>query len=301
MPSPSVLPSFDELFNDHDKDPKATTRLLCSMANDGLVAKKDHRRFAWLVNHVIGEKERQWSVALETLEKAVADSADVHCMVQRAVASLGAGKPLRALSLIPGIAHAGECSYTAADAAVKLAVVQFSIAHEHALTLAEVFNSVLGMLTGLTGQLGKLSTLVAASLNNVTSHLMDVRDVDIDAPAYRQALTHGSQICRSIWAAAGNWVNHERADYLVALCANRLQEYEAAGIAARAGLKTIENNGSEDVDRAFLLLELARAHKGLGQVDEGQAARTEAARLAEAFDKDLRAWFDSRDAASRLE
>lgn len=86
-----ALPSFDELFNDHDKDPKATASALCSMADAGLVAEKDHRRFAWLVNHVIGEKEAQWSLAFEILEKTVADSTEVACMVQRAVACLGTG------------------------------------------------------------------------------------------------------------------------------------------------------------------------------------------------------------------
>ena len=292
-----VLPSFDELFNDHDKDPKATASALRSMARDRLVAEKDHRRFAWLTNHVIGEKEGQWSVALETLEMAISESSEVACLVQRAVAALSAGKPIRAFSLIPIIAQAGECSYLAADAAVKLAVVQFSAANESVPALAETFNSILGTFAGITGQLGKLSTLVAASLNNITSRLMDFKDADIRAPAYRQALTDGSQICRSVWQVAGNWVNHERADYLVALCANRLQDYEAALVAARSGIKTIEDNGSEDVDRAFLLLELARAHKGLGQTEKGQEARAEAVRLAAAFDKDLREWFDSREAS----
>jgi tetratricopeptide (TPR) repeat protein len=295
---PSSLPSLDELFNDHDKDSKAAALALRAMVNEGLVAEQDHRRFAWLVNHVFGEKEGDWPSAFDILDKTVAGSLEVPCIVHRAVAALGSGKPLRAFSLMADIAEESACSYAAADATVKLVVLQFSSADEPVLALVEVFNSVLAMLDGITDQLGKLSSLVAASLNNVTSRLMDAQNVDIHVPAYRHALTAGSQTCRSVWQAAGNWMNHERADYLVALCANRLQDYEAATAAARAGLKTIDDNGSEDVDRAFLLLELARAYKGLGQAEESQAVLSEALKLADGFDNDLREWFDARAKAA---
>jgi hypothetical protein len=289
-----VLPSFDELFNDHDNDPQATASALQVMAQAGSVADKDQRRFAFLVNHIIGEKQGQWLLAFEILEKTVVDSSELPCKVHRAVAALAVGKPLQALRLIQDIAQAAECSYLAADAAVKLTVLQFSAADEPVLRLAEIFNGLLGVLKGSTGQLGKLSTFVAASLNNVTSRLMDAQEVDIDAAVYQQALTDGAQICRLIWQVVGNWMNHERADYLVALCANRLQAFEVAATAARAGLQTIKDNGSEDVDQAFLLLELARAYTGLGQTEPSQSARAQALSLAEAFDPELRVWFDSR-------
>ena len=85
----------------------------------------------------------------------------------------------------------------------------------------------------------------------------------------------------------------ERADYLVALCANRLGKWQQAHKAASRGLAIIAANGEEDIDRAFLLLALARSCQGLGKTAEAEQARSEARSLAQNFDKEIRAWFDS--------
>lgn len=286
--------SFDQLYADHDKDPQATAQALRSMANDGAVEPQNLRRFAWLVNHVLGEKLGQWDVACTILEKAVADSVEAPCLGHLAVAWTLAGRPVRALALLPRIARLAEAPVAAAHAAHQLGVLQFAPSGEPVAVRAQAFAGVLDGLQSLDGRLGKLAMPIAAHLNNVTSALLDDETADIGEAVYRDALTRGAQAARTIWAAVGTWTNHERADYLVALCGNRLQQYDAAREAAARALRTIDDNGTEDVDRAFLLLELSRAERGLGHDEAAASARQEALRLADGFDSDLRSWFDSR-------
>ena len=93
-------------------------------------------------------------------------------------------------------------------------------------------------------------------------------------------------------------MQHERADYLVALVCNASADWDAALAAATSGLATIEANGSEDVDRAFLLLEAGRAHRGAGRAAECESMRAAAFALAAAFEEpSLRPWFEERAAA----
>ena len=293
----SSAPTFESVLADHDRDPQAAAAALRTLAHDGEVPATEHRRFAWLVNHVMGEKLSQWSAAADTLERVAPTTAEPACVVQWAVASLLAGRAVRALSLLPRIAALGECSPAVAQAAVLLAVLQYASPEVPVQERTQAFNGLLATVQAAPDRLGRLSTLVAGSLNNITSRLMDDQGADAADPAYRQALTDGAQACRGVWRAVGNWMNHERADYLVALCANRLANYQAAKDAAQSGLATIDAHGSEDVDRAFLLLELARAHRGLAEDGPAQAARADAMTLAQAFTPDLREWFDSRAAA----
>jgi hypothetical protein len=291
--SPNAV-SFDQLYADHDKDPKATAEALRRMADDKAVEPQNLRRFAWLVNHLMGEKLEQWDKAASTLEKVVADCSEAPCLSQLAVAATLSGKPVRALALLPRIAQLAEAPVAAANAAVQLGILQFAKPSDTLGTQVQAFIGVLAVLEPLVGQLGKLATPIAGHLNNVTSRLMDNEGADVRDPQYREALMRGANAAKTIWSAAGNWMNHERADYLVALCGNRLQDHSVAKEAAVRGIQTIAEGGTEDVDRAFLLLELSRAERGLGNGQAASAAREEAMRLADAFDSDLRSWFDSR-------
>ena len=286
--------SFDKLYDDHDKDPKATAEALRSMANDGTLEPKNLRRFAWLVNHLMGEKLDQWDLAATTLDKVVANCSEAPCLSQLAVASTLAGKPVRSLALLPRISQLAGSPVGAAAVAPPGGVGPCAQPLDPVSVRSQAFVGVLDALQGLVGELGQLAMPIAAHLNNVTSRLMDDESADIQEPVYREALTRGAQAARAIWASIGNWTNHERADYLVALCGNRLQDHAVAKEAAARGIQTIVDNGTEDVDRAFLLLELSRAERGPANTAAAAAARQEALKLANGFDTDLRSWFDSR-------
>jgi hypothetical protein len=288
--SPEIDSSeLDELYCLHDKAPAQVAEALCKVAS---VSPADHGRFAWLVNHVVGESQEQWGSASALLEKTVARSAEPAVLRHRAIAALFAGDALNGLALLPRFADAAGVSLTLALAAVRLGVIQFSRKDIPAMDLAGPFLAVVEHIEAGQSQPGKIATILAAGLNNVTSRLVDERPGD--DPLYRQALTQGAAVCKAIWSVAGTWINQERADYLIALCANRTGDFERAKQAADSGLDTITRYGQEDVDRAFLLLELSRALHGLGESAQGVQARTDAEQLAQDFDPSLREWFDSR-------
>lgn len=280
---------LDELYGIHDKEPAQVAEALCRVAG---VSPADHTRFAWLVNHVVGESLEQWGSASALLEKTVARSAEPAVLRHRAIAALFAGDALNGLALLPRFAAAAGVSLSLALAAVRLGVIQFSRKDIPAMDLVGPFLAVVEQIEAGQSQPGKIATILAAGLNNVTSRLMD--EYPGDDPLYRQALTQGAAVCKAIWSVAGTWINQERADYLIALCANRTGDFERAKQAADSGLDTISRFGQDDVDRAFLLLELSRALHGLGEPAQGAQAREEAMQLAQDFDPSLREWFDSR-------
>lgn len=296
-PESATASRLDQLYRVHDDEPEAVAKALHAMGRDG-VDPSDHARFAWLVNHVIGEKQAAWADALALLDAALAHSSEPGALRHHGVAALFAGAPVQALALQAKLATLTQADPVVAACAVQLGALQFAPADEAPLRLAAAFQALLPVLDPLLTRLGRLDTLVAASLNNVTSRLLETADAPTGDPLYAAALRDGAQLARRAWYAAGTWLQRERADYLVALCANKLQDFGAAKQAALAGLQTIDAHGPEDVDRAFLLLELARAHRGLGEAVQGEQARAAALQLAEGFDDaGLREWFDACAAA----
>lgn len=293
MTLPPVIgsPELDELYFLHDKEPAQVAGALCKVAS---VSPADHTRFAWLVNHVVGESQEQWGSASALLEKTLARSAEPAVLRHRAIAALFAGDALSGLALLPLFAAAAGVTLSLALAAVRLGVIQFSRKDIPAMDLAGPFLAVVEHIEADQSQPGKIAVILAAGLNNVSSRLMDDQSAPGDDPLYRQALTLGAAVCKAIWSVAGTWINQERADYLIALCANRTGDFERARQAADSGLSTIDRFGQEDVDRAFLLLELSRALHGLGESVQGAQARADAEQLAQDFDPSLREWFDSR-------
>jgi hypothetical protein len=166
-------------------------------------------------------------------------------------------------------------------------------APEAALALQSVIDEVAAW-TGF----GPLATPIAAALNNTVSAILEREDADPADAAVRRVLVEGAEAARRAWRAAGTWVNFERADYLVALCRNKIGDWEAARDAAQSGLDTITANGTEDVDRAFLLLELGRAWRGLGDEAQREEARAAAKGIAAGFEAAwLTEWFERMAAA----
>lgn len=284
--------TIDELILIHDSEPTVVATALRSFAIDG-VASSDLARYAWLVNHVIGEKLGAWYEALDLHHRISMESRDIAVFRHLAVAASIAGAPIEAWTIETQLAEEAQASVEAARAAVRFGVLQFAPENISPIELARVFCACLKDIAA-DQPIGKLGPILAGSLNNVVSKLLDHPSAPTEEIVYRQALSDGAQICRKIWQGAGNWMNHERADYLVALCCNKLEDWAGARDAAQSGLKTIDANGSEDVDRAFLLLELGRAWRGLGDETQRATVRTQALELSKGFDDELRKWFASR-------
>jgi hypothetical protein len=288
----SAREELDEINRIHDDDPtQAAARL---RALDSSALPRDSLPLAaFLYNHVLGEKIGMWSDAAQHIDRLHHRHADLPpaVMIHAAVADELAGRD----TTTARAALAAASSDAAAECAIGLRRLSFTQDRMDTATFATVMGDLVqraqALPTGTT-----LDTQLAAGLNNATSRLLDLNP-NVGDQAVCNALQAGAAQALRFWRAAGNWVNHERALYLVALTANRIGAYVQARDAARQGLDVIAANGSEDVDRAFLLLQLAGAHQRLGEDTASRAARRDAQAIAATWTEAwLAEWFAGEEA-----
>ena len=105
-------------------------------------------------------------------------------------------------------------------------------------------------------------------------------------------MERGALTSLAFWTKAGTWVQSARAEYLVAMTMNRIDKPGEARSHALCGIATIEAGGKQEVDLAFLALELAHAEARLGNAAAASAARRRSEALAANFaDDSLREWY----------
>ncbi|WP_434628062.1 hypothetical protein [Chromobacterium sp. CV08] len=278
---------------DHDKDPAAAARELRELDPSSL-SLDSTPRYSWLLNHVLGELAGTWTDACQR-QRQIASLPDASPTIHRnhAIAALYAGQPLEAWHAQARFMAASGASEAEAQAVIRLGVLQ------HSPDRASAGDSFLSVLRGALEQIRQwngpnaVAAMLGAALNNIVSGWMN-HAAEPSAPI-NDVMQEAAVRCQEMWQAGGTWVNVERACYLRALVANHLGRWAQARDAAAEGLKLIDTHGEEDVDRAFLLLELARAHGGLSQATQQQQARETAVTLAREFSEPgLREWFDSK-------
>ena len=130
----------------------------------------------------------------------------------------------------------------------------------------------------------------AIASNNIASALLHAKDRD---EQQSQLMERAAQAAHKYWMRVGEWVQHERADYLLALVHNSLGRYEEAKAFAERGLKTIADNGEQKVDQAFIYLTVAEACAKLGDTETHQLSILNARALSDQFgDDDILHWFE---------
>lgn len=282
------------LMQNHDDEPQAAADQLRKLAALDVPADQ-LGRFTWLINHVIGEKFNLWGEAHALIVKATAQHASLPLPVLRytAVSAYFSGDLLAGLALERRMMQLGLPGDQAATA-VRAGALNFAVTHERVLDVAAALHTVIESVDRWD-QASAADALVAASLSNVVSALLDEDDETVGHSDVRDAMIHGASAARTLWRRAGTWVNEERADYLCSLVFNRLGEPAKALEAAERGRQLIETNGSEDVDRAFLMLESARALAGLSRKAEGLEYLKQAVSISQQWDDEsLRKWFDGK-------
>lgn len=290
----TIADDLSLLMQNHDDEPQAAAEALRRIAEQDVPADQ-LGRFTWLVDHVIGEKSGHWSEAYALIAKVISRHASLPQPALRhaAVAAHLSGNLLAGIALERRMAQDGTRADQVAIA-VRAAAISFSITPVRAAEAALALLSIIGNVEQWSDASGVDST-VAASLNNAVSALLEQDDETVGHADVRAAMTQGASAARTLWHRAGTWVNHERADYLCALVFNRIDDYANALEAAERGRQLIETNGPEDVDRAFLLLESARALIGLSRKAEGVERLRQAETIAQEWDDEgLTKWFDEK-------
>lgn len=292
----SINATIDLLMVNHDVDPMLSAQQIVNLVEVG-IDENEVPRLAWLINHVVGELRSDWRKAYQLQCKLRPQSKNRVVLRHRAVAALFAGEVLDAWREQDILCQETGASHYQVEAVVRLGVLQHEAAHTQPSVVGRILKQLLMEIRSWS-EYGPLGDIFAGTLNNIVSCLLDHENFDITDVSQCDAIEQGALLCREIWQVVGNWMNVERADYLVALTCNRIGRWEDANKAALSGINIILDNGGEDVDRAFLLLELARSYQGLGEGYLYIQTREAAFALAENFqDHTLREWFDSRAAA----
>jgi len=293
----------------HDDDPARAAALLRRIDGAALAAEQ-WPLFAFLLNHVLGEKLGRWAEASARLSTLLAHTGAAPLALWRhaAVAARLAGDEAAAAAHTQALAAATGASAAQAGELVALAATVLQAGTLPAAPAATLALAALGPLAAAHWQAASaLDAAVAAQCNNLASGFVDRPITDLADPTLRSALTLAAECASLFWQRAGTWVNHERAFYLSALVSSALGDAGAALGHANAGLALLDAHDQtreHSVDRAFLTLEASFALERLARAGEAQASRAQADALAAAFgDAGLDAWFAdrvARNAALRL-
>jgi hypothetical protein len=278
---------LDEIDRLHDDAPDRAAQMLRVFDATSLPIPR-LGQLAFLFNHVLGEKLGLWNEAAERIA-VLATRTDAPPGVWRQLfaAQTLRGDALGAAAARIGLARTTGAQDSDANTAGELTVLAYvadPLAHAaDVLALAKAAN--IDQETPLDAALG-------ACFNNVTGRLLEASRKVTLAATEKQALQAGAEAARRFWYRAGQWLQHERADYLCAKVEVRIGAAAEAVRAAERGLRLVEANGNDGIERAFLLLPLAAAHAALGEQTRAAGLRAEAEALAQQFDEDLRKAFE---------
>lgn len=282
----TVDEALDEIDRIHDAEPDRAASGLRALDTADLAAGR-LPLYGFLLLHVLGEKLGQWPEAADRLEalRATRQDAPLAVLAHAGTAAHLAGRSSAAA--LAGLAQAGGKAEAAA-------LVELGALNWRPPTSIEQFAAQLHRLAAGSERFdinGPLSQRLAAGFNNATSALLDQTQPPVP-PAVAAALAAGAAAALRFWRAAGTWVNHERALYLKALVANRIDDHAGARADCEAALALIAANGTEEVDRTFLQLQLAGALTHLGETVQAQAILAESRKAAEQWDDaGLKSWF----------
>jgi len=296
---------LDEANACHDADVPRGAALLRRIEPAALPAAR-LPSYAFLLNHVLGEKLGAWPEALQRQQQLLTlPSPPAVLWRQTGAAAVAAGDAASLERATAAYAEANAVPAAQARDVIALSAAMYQVPAADAAEAARLTTAAIAPFTGAAwADACAVDAAAATCLNNIASGLQDRPLADLRVPALRAALQASAELGYRFWQRAGTWVNAERALYLMAMVGNVLGDAAAArthALAALALLDAHDAEHAEDVDRAFIELERAHACRASGLTDEASAATTQADTLAAAFgDAGLTTWFDSRRARLAL-
>jgi len=292
---------LDEINACHDAEPARAAELLRQL-DAGQLPVERRLNYAYLINHVLGEKLSAWGEALSRQQQLIElalPTPQPALWRQFGAAALIVGaadsvtRATTELVATSGALTERAHELLALSAAMYLMPTQSSgdAAQTALRALAAITDSAWPTQTPLDAQ-------AAACINNIASGLLERPDTDPQHGALRAVLARSAEQAQRLWQHAGTWVQHERAFYTRAVACTALGEPHLALRHARAGLALLDAHDgehTEDVDRAFLELERWNACAWLGMADDAVDALSRADALAAKFgDAGLTAEFEGR-------
>ena len=297
----------DELLDQaqacHDDDPPRAADLLRRLDPASLPPER-RPGLAFLLNHVLGEKLGAWPEAhalFGPLLRTAGETPPLALWRQAATAARMAGDAAAAARLSDALAVAAGTSVGHARDVVAFSATMYRTPTLASVAAVDELALAAGAFDSPAWQSANpLDSAVAACANNIASGLLERPSAELQTVPLRTTLDATACLAERYWLRAGTWVHHERAAYLRAMVANALGDAPQArdhALRALALLDEHDADRAEQVDRAFIELERARAGRDMGLHDEAQVAQDLADGLAAQFnDAGLDEWFTRRRA-----
>ena len=291
---------LDELINGGWGRHETETEQLALELLEGVELVKDAGQaaaFSALASHTLGEHLGNWGGAATLIEGAL-HGLDEAPELTSTVILLGVAQEF-AGDEEAAVASLERARSLAGDDVLVRVRTHFARASAHmgvgdiALLIQEHANAM--KLVSTMPDTASVDRLVAIMSNNLASHLLGLEALSDEES---KGMLEIALAARAAWWRAGEWVQRERADYLMALVHNRLANWEAGLKAADEALATIAANGEELIDEAFLQLARAQALNGMQELDGRDSALGVADALASEWGEGLKAWYEEQRAKS---
>jgi hypothetical protein len=285
----------------HDTAPARAAELLRQIDAAQLPVER-RPNYAFLLNHVLGEKLAAWGEALARQQQLIALALPTPALVlwrQLGAAALVTDSAQPLAQAVEGLVATSGAAHERAHELLSLAAAMYLVPAQPIAQAAQTALNALAPVTHTSWPTeSALDAQAATCLNNLANGLLERTGRDLQHGALRAALARSAEEAQRLWQKAGTWVNHERALYLRAVACTVLGEPHLTRrhvIDALALLDAKDSAHAEEVDRAFLELERWNACVWLGLTDEAQGALSRAQAIAAKFDDaSLGAEFEGR-------
>ncbi|MCF6227975.1 MAG: hypothetical protein L3J82_04800 [Planctomycetes bacterium] len=290
---------FNEFINKCWERHEAETEAVANELAESLEKIEDAQHaglYCNTINHVLGIHLHRWADAADLCEKALSTRENEKALANpfgdMAVSQFMAGRHAASLASAAKAMQLTDMEPISMSVRTNVMIVSALVDEKRYDEALPLYSSVLELARSRGDEKLFSDKAVAITSNNLASLLMEQES---RTEQENQLMLDAAYAAREFWLKAGNWVNEERAEYLLAMVYNKVSKYdEALGYAGRA-VDLIQKNGEEVVDEAFINLSIANSFKGQGNRNGYDTAIERANELMTDFaDKPgLVSWFES--------
>lgn len=250
-----------------------------------------------LANHTIGGHLKDWPRAAELAERLMSGRKDAHELAVPysglAVAQFMAGKQAEAMASELHSVRLTDMEPISMMVRTRVLVADAKIAAGQIDAGTLIYDAALKLARSRDEKLA-CDQVLAMTSNNVASELSNKAE---RTPAEDALMLKAAEAAREFWLKCGTWENEERADYLLTIVHNRLNQPDKALEFAARALEVIAKNGEEVVDEAFINLSMAKAFHLKDDRAGYEKVMARAQELADDFNEEgLTNWFNETKA-----
>ena len=201
---------INQAWAEHAADPAAVAGRLQAQGLSQVTAAAHIVPMAHLAHHVLGQHLGRWQDALQLQQQLAA----LPCCPAEGDTPAALRRFSSSLSLAAG--QDGRATMTASDRIRVTAMAAASLAeHDTARASALLHQAVDDAQTAGLSEKDPSARAIAANANNIAGALEEKPQT---TPAERELMIVAAQVAGRFWRQAGTWLEHERAEYRLALC-----------------------------------------------------------------------------------